>query len=81
MKIEEFGNNHVKVTDFLDGIKITIHAYARKPRIKSDAEIILSPNSYSKQINDAARSCILDFLEERLKTPRNKDDERTTDTA
>lgn len=67
MNVEAFDNNRVKVTDSVDGVEITIHARARKPRAKSDAEITISFNPYSKQINDAARASILDFLEEKLR--------------
>jgi hypothetical protein len=61
--LEAFSNNRVRVTDIIDGIEIEIHAYARKPRAKSEAEIVITWNPYSKQINDAARAAILDFLE------------------
>lgn len=66
MKIEAFDNNLVIVTTTVGDVEVKIRAYARKPRLKSDAEIVIAGNPYSKQINDAARACILDFLEEKL---------------
>jgi hypothetical protein len=67
MKVENTGKDRVKVTGFMFGSEITIYARARKPRVKSDAEITISPNSYAGKVNRAARAVILEFLEEKLR--------------
>jgi hypothetical protein len=76
MKVENTGKDRVKVTGFMFGSEITIYARARKPRVKSDAEIVISYNLYSKQVNEAARASILEFLLEQEK----RNDKRTTAT-